>query len=1289
MQSFGSIFGEYLKGELLSFFENATVDDIKLDMESRTLRADIIGGVYIPYEKLSLAKREIADKLSLKKVQFEIKYDSTLLSNFAILDVISELKVKNAAVNGYFNECSCEYAENTATITLKYGGYDKLMEMGFDKTLKNEIKKQFGVLIDIKFDGVLETPDIEVLRPVVEKSAKNAPEKKPEKQKTPEKTVYNYKPKDGLPIYVESAKQFFGRTLKTDLKPIKNILPPTDAESGVPVCAWGEVFDSEIVSKPTKKGGIFVKAEFYISDGTNSICASLRKVFDSRYSADFEDDAKAFAKKISPIKDGACLIVNGVYSFDNWKNDFVLDVKAAATVEKYEETDTYDGEKRIELHCHTNMSVKDAVSSVSDIVKTAYKWGHKAIAITDHGVLQSFPVAAGTVSDIRKGGGDFKVIYGVEAYYIDDLKHDIKNRTAREMAHLRNHQIILVKNKVGLKNLYELVSDAHLRSYYGKPVTLRSDLDRLREGLIIGSACERGELYRAIVDGLDDKTLCEIADYYDYLEIQPLGNNEFMVRNSTLPDTTDKHGNVIKNRFRHVTDIEVIKNFNRKVVEIADKLGKPVVATGDVHFLKKSDGIIRQCIMAWQNFDDVEYQAPLYLKTTEEMLDDFSYFGDRAKEFVIDNPQKIAEMISPDIEPVPSKLHPPIIEGSDEELRRICQENAHRIYGEELPEIVKQRLDRELDAIISHGYSVMYMSAQKLVAYSESEGYLVGSRGSVGSSFAATMAGISEVNPLAPHYICENCKYSEFITDGSVGSGFDLPEKNCPVCGKPLNRDGHDIPFETFMGFKGDKVPDIDLNFSDEVQNKVQDYTKSLFGSENVFKAGTVSTVAKKTAYACALSYAEKMNLNLSKAELNRLADLVEKANVKTTTGQHPAGMIVVPRGESIYDYTPVQHPADDIKSDIVTTHFEFKYIHDTLLKLDELGHVVPTIYKYLEEYSGKPVTTVPMSDKAVYSLFVSPNALGVSAEDIDVETGTLCLPEFGTDMARNMLIDCKPATFADLLQISGLAHGRGVWVGNAKDLIDQKICTISNVIGTRDNIMVYLMHMGMSAERAFKITETVRKGAVHKGKISKEEWEKMEEDMRELGVPEWYIKSCAKIEYMFPKAHAAAYVVSALRIAWYKINRPLEFYCAYFTARPEDVDVKTVLKGRDAVKAEMARINSLGKEASDKEKSVAENLLIFNEMMARGIEVLPIDINHSHAVKYLPENGKMRLPFGALSGVGDAAAYGIYKAAKSGNFISREDFIREAGISKTVAEALAEMGALGDLPDTNQMTLF
>jgi len=732
-----------------------------------------------------------------------------------------------------------------------------------------------------------------------------------------------------------------------------------------------------------------------------------------------------------------------------------------------------------------------------------------------------------------------------------------------------------------------------------------------------------------------------------------------------------------------------LKDFNRKVVELADKLGKPVVATGDVHFLKKDDVIIRKILMAGQGFDDFDNQAPLYLKTTAEMLSDFDYFGDRAKEFVIDNPQKIADMVDGDVIPVPDGNYPPVIEGSDDLLREICWNNAHKTYGENVPEIVEKRLEKELNSIINNGFSIMYISAQKLVAYSEENGYLVGSRGSVGSSFVATMAGISEVNPLAPHYVCPKCCYSEFFTDGSVGSGFDLPEKNCPECGTPLNRDGHDIPFETFLGFKGDKVPDIDLNFSNEFQTQVQKYTESLFGSENVFKAGTISTVAEKTAFGFSKAYAEKKGITLSNAELNRLAKLVEKAQIKQTTGQHPAGMIVVPRDKTIFDFCPVQHPADDVNSDVVTTHFDFHSIHDTILKLDELGHVIPTTYKYLEEYSGIPVSEVSMSDPKVYSLFTSTEALGVTPEEIESQTGTYCIPEFGTAFVRGMLVDCKPKNFSDLLQISGLSHGTDVYLGNAKDLIENGTCTISEVIGTRDNIMVYLIHQGMEEGRAFKITETVRKGLVAKGAVSKEEWGAMEDDMRAVNVPEWYINSCYKIKYMFPKAHAAAYVTAAIRVAWYKVYRPLEFYCAYFTARPEDVDVPTIMQGRQAVKRYLADIKAKGKEATKKELDVYENMLIFNEMMARGIEVLPIDLNKSHAMKYVPENGKMRLPFGALGGVGEKAAYAIYETAQKGNFVSREDFQIEAGVSKTIIQNLSDLGAMNDLPDTNQISMF
>ena len=961
-----------------------------------------------------------------------------------------------------------------------------------------------------------------------------------------------------------------------------------------------------------------------------------------------------------------------------------------ALLQKYEETDSHEGEKRVELHCHTNMSAKDAVSSAADIVNRAYKWGHKAVAITDHGVVQSYPAAAGAVKSIRKGGGQFKVIYGVEAYFVDDINNDITGLNAKQIAKYRSHQIILVKNLTGLKNLYQLVSDAHLNNFKGKPITLRSKLDTLREGLIIGSACELGELYKAIVDEKPEEELLRIAEYYDYLEIQPIGNNAFMVRESMAPDKKDKKtGAVIPNRFRKVTSEEVIKDFNRKVVELADKLGKPVVATGDVHFLKKSDDIIRKILMAGQGFDDFDNQAPLYLKTTDEMLSDFDYFGERAKEFVIDNPNKIADMIDDDVIPVPDGNYPPVIEGSDDLLRNICWDNAHKLYGDPLPEVVEKRLDKELNSIINNGFSIMYISAQKLVAYSEENGYLVGSRGSVGSSFVATMAGISEVNPLPPHYVCPNCQHSEFFLKGEVGSGFDLPEKNCPKCGAPLNRNGHDIPFETFLGFKGDKVPDIDLNFSDEFQNSVQKYTETLFGRENVFKAGTISTVAEKTAFGFAKAYAEKKGVTLSNAELNRLASLVEKAQIKQTTGQHPAGMIIVPRDKTIYDFCPVQHPADDVNSDIITTHFDFHSIHDTILKLDELGHVVPTTYKYLEEYTGIPVNDVSMSDPEVYSLFTSTEALGVTPDEIESRTGTYCLPEFGTPFVREMLMVCKPKNFSDLLQISGLSHGTDVWLGNAKDLIDSGICTISEVIGTRDNIMVYLIHKGLEEGKAFKITETVRKGLVAKGKVSAEEWGAMEEEMRSHGVPEWYIDSCHKIKYMFPKAHAAAYVISALRLAWYKVHRPLEFYCAYFTARPEDVDVPTVIKGKAEVRRYLANIKAKGKEATKKELDVYNNMLIFNEMMSRGIEVLPIDISKSHAMKYVPEDGKMRLPFGALSGVGEKAAYSIYEAAQKGNFVSIEDFQIEAGVSKTIIQNLADLGAMNDLPDTNQISMF
>ena len=1280
---FSQIFDTGLSADISEIFGSTVIEKCSLDTDERALNAELKAEKYITAESRNELVNQLKNALKLNECHIACIFSEDALIPAACADIVAELKVKNAALNGYFNGAEFKLKNNNVKITLKFGGYDTITDCGFENAFKRIIKDRFGRDITVSFDGQLEKveidlPPAEPAQPVrrPERQTAEPRQSAPAHPAAPKKEI-KFEKREGRPengiVYLDNPQQFYGRGGISNHTRDMISITGDDTE----IACWGEVFGLETRDIKTKRGTDMTIVNFSFSDHTNSLNASL--FIDTHRMGD-----------IAPLKDGAFILVNGSYEFDNYKKDFVVKPRAMALLQKYTEKDEHEGEKRVELHCHTNMSAKDAVSSADAIVRQAYEWGHKAIAITDHGVVQAYPAAAGAVKAIRKSGGDFKVIYGVESYFVDDVNNDVKDLNAKQTAKFRYHQIILVKNLTGLKNLYKLVSEAHLHDFRGKPLTMRSKLDKLREGLILGSACEQGELYRAIIDEKPEDELLRIADYYDYLEIQPLGNNAFMVRESSYPDKKDKKtGAVIPNRFKKVTDFEVIKNFNRKVVELADKLGKPVVATGDVHFLKKSDDIIRKILMAGQGFEDFDNQAPLYLKTTDEMLADFDYFGERAREFVIDNPNKIADMVDGDVIPVPDGNYPPVIEGSDELLHDICWDTAHRTYGENLPEVVEKRLEKELNSIINNGFSIMYISAQKLVAYSEENGYLVGSRGSVGSSFAATMAGISEVNPLPPHYVCPECQYSEFFLKGEVGSGFDLPEKKCPKCGAQLNRNGHDIPFETFLGFKGDKVPDIDLNFSDEFQNSVQKYTETLFGSENVFKAGTISTVAEKTAYGFAKAYAEKKGITLSNAELNRLASLVEKAQIKQTTGQHPAGMIIVPKTNTIYDFCPIQHPADDVNSDIITTHFDFHSIHDTILKLDELGHVVPTTYKYLEEYTGIPVNDVSMSDPEVYSLFTSTKALGVEPDEIDSRTGTYCLPEFGTKFVREMLIDCQPKNFSDLLQISGLSHGTDVWLGNAKDLIDNGTCTISEVIGTRDNIMVYLIHKGLEEGRAFKITETVRKGLVAKGKVSAEDWSAMEDDMRSHGVPEWYIESCHKIKYMFPKAHAAAYVISALRLAWYKVHRPLEFYCAYFTARPEDVDVPTIMQGKQAVRQYLQNIKAKGKEASKKELDVYNNMLIFNEMMSRGIEVLPIDIKHSHAMKYLPENGRMRLPFGALSGVGEKAAYSIYEAAQKGDFISREDFQIEAGVSKTIIQNLADLGAMNELPDTNQISMF
>ena len=1010
------IFEKVISKELMEALPNGRVTKCEVLSDSRIMNVSLEFDVYVPLWVINKLKGEIFGALKLNDIHLSASFKGDTLCGEACKDMVDELRVKNGLLNGFFSGAEYTLEGDTLKIDMKIGGLKTVLEAGFEKQFTGLCKEKFGRDINLEFTGKTESDEI-FIPPATEQTYSSQQKSFSPKPKAavnePIKSKVQYldPPGDGLPIYLNSARLFYGK-LPSDAVPMKMIDISPEPQQ---IFVWGEIGDYK--ADLTKKGDKY-RVSFAISDYTNSLCVKMLMDKDK-------------LGRISSVFNGNKILLLGDYAFDDWEKCFVINrVRGMAVVDSYDIMDNAE-EKRVELHCHTNMSTKDAVSSAADIINRAHTWGHKAVAITDHGVVQSYPTAAGAIKKIRKTDSEFKVIYGVEAYFADDTKGETDITKLK-----RYHQIILVKNAVGLKNLYELVSNAHVKDFYKRPVTRKSEILKHREGLIIGSACEAGDLYQAIIHGASDEELLEIAKFYDYLEIQPLGNNEFMVRKSSEPDKVSKKGVVTKNAYRHITSIEVIKDFNRKVVELADKLGIPVVATGDVHFLSKDDALIRKILLAAQDYPDFDKQAPLYLKTTDEMLEDFSYFGDRAKEFVIDNPNKIADMVEKDIIPVPEESCPPVIEGSDDLLRDICWEKSKNTYEFEgkLPEIVEKRLAKELNSIISNGFSIMYISAQKLVAFSEENGYLVGSRGSVGSSFVATMAGISEVNPLPPHYYCPKCRFSQFFKSSEVGSGFDLPEKNCPNCGTPLKRDGHDIPFETFLGFKGDKVPDIDLNFSDEYQSEVQKYTETLFGKENVYKAGTISTIAEKTAYGYVKAYCEKMAITLSNAEMNRLAKKVEGAKIKATSGQHPAGMVIVPRNYSIYDFCPIQHPADDPKSDILTTHFDFHSIHDTLLKLDELGHVVPTIYKYLEEYSesGTSVSDVSMSDPSVYSLFTSTEALGVTPEQIDSKTGTYGIPEFGTQFVRGMLLDCKPKNFAALVQISGLSHGTDVWLGNA-----------------------------------------------------------------------------------------------------------------------------------------------------------------------------------------------------------------------------------------------------------------
>lgn len=831
------------------------------------------------------------------------------------------------------------------------------------------------------------------------------------------------------------------------------------------------------------------------------------------------------------------------------------------------------------------------------------------------------------------------------------------------------HAIILAKNNTGRVNLYKLISESHLTYYAKRPRVPKSLFQKCREGLILGSACEAGELYRALLDEKSDADVARIVNFYDYLEIQPSGNNKFMIN---------------EEKIRNINSIEDIQEVNKRIVALGEQYNKPVVATCDVHFLDPEDEVYRRIIMAGKGFKDSDDQAPLYLRTTEEMLEEFQYLGsDKAEEVVITNTNLIADQIET-ISPVRPDKCAPVIPDSDKTLTDICYNKAHEMYGEELPTIVEERLKKELNSIITNGFAVMYIIAQKLVWKSVEDGYLVGSRGSVGSSLVAFMAGITEVNALSPHYYCMKCHYNDFnspdVKAYTGKAGCDMPDKTCPVCGEPLEKDGFDIPFETFLGFKGDKEPDIDLNFSGEYQSKAHKYTEVIFGAGQTFRAGTIGTLADKTAFGYVKNYYEERGSKKRTCEINRI--VTGCTGIRRSTGQHPGGIIVLPLGEEINSFTPVQHPANDMTTDTVTTHFDYHSIDHNLLKLDILGHDDPTMIRMLQDLTGVDPTTIPLDDPQVMSLFQNTNALGITPEQIDgCLLGALGIPEFGTEFAMQMLLDTKPTSFSDLVRIAGLAHGTDVWLGNAQTLIKEGKATISTAICTRDDIMLYLIEMGVESSLAFTIMESVRKGKGLKPE--------MEEAMLAANVPDWYIWSCKKIKYMFPKAHAAAYVMMAWRIAYCKVNYPLAYYAAFFSIRASAFSYELMCQGQKHLESVMADYKRRSDVLSKKEQDAARDMKVVQEMYARGFDFVPIDIFSAQSRSFQVVDDKIMPSLNSIDGLGEKAADAIVEAAKDGPFLSKDDFRQRTKVSKTVVDLMDDLKLLGDLPESNQISLF
>ena len=1299
--------------------------------------------------------------------------------------------------------------------------YEKLKKNNIEEVIRNILLEELGIDYEVKVEKAIgEKIDKKKLIEKTDKEIEDLIKELDFDVKEEHDEEEGYVIKDEYDEHM-----IYGEDVNSLVHPIKDL-----NQNSKTVAIVGEIFHIE--NKELRNGKIL--SIMSITDNTSSINCKL-------FLNDLNKD-----KILNAVKEGSYVKIKGDVLFDTYQRELTMTISGIRAEVKPQREDTCKKGKRVELHAHTQMSSMDALCSTKKLVKQAAAWGHKAIAITDHGVVQAFPEAM----DAGKSN-NIKILYGVEGYLVEDNAPVIKNandeslsqtfvvfdlettgfsnkndkiteigavkienfkvvdrfsqlinpqkdisykvqeltgitndlikdkptieevlpkfiefigdsvmvahnadfdmgfmqqkcreqniefkntsvdtltlaRTllphmkrfrlnliAKELgvpllnhhravddaeatAHIfikflemiqkrggeklsdintilgnidytkltTNHITLIAKNQAGIKNLYKIVSDAHINHYHRAPRILKSVLEQYKEGIIVGSACEAGEVFQAVKQNKSEEELERIISLYDYIEVMPIDNNRFMI---------DKG---------EVEDEEELRELNKRLIEVAKKFGKIPVATGDVHFIDKHEAVFRKVLKYSQGFKVDEEETYLHFRTTDEMLEEFKYLGeDLAYEVVVENTNKVADMVEK-VLPIPNETFPPRIEGSDKELRDMCNAKAERIYGSPLPDVVRKRLDRELNSIINNGYAVMYIIAQKLVTKSLADGYLVGSRGSVGSSLAATMSDITEVNPLPAHYVCENpdCKYSYFYEIGEWGSGADLPDKDCPKCGRPLKKDGHDIPFEVFLGFEGDKEPDIDLNFSGSYQPVIHKYTEVLFGEGHTYKAGTIGTVAEKTAFGYAKKFVEENDLNSTSAEVLRLANGC--TGVKRTTGQHPGGIMVIPDYKDVYDITPIQYPANDPSCGVITTHFDYHSISGRILKLDILGHDVPTIIRMIEDITGKIATEIPLDDKETMSLFTSTEALGVTPEEINCPIGCLAIPEFGTKFVRQMLLDTKPKTFAELVRISGLSHGTDVWLNNAQDLVVEGTVEFKEVISTRDDIMNYLIFKGLPPKMAFTIMESVRKGKGLKPEFI--------EEMKKNDVPDWYIGSCQKIKYMFPKAHAVAYVMMSFRLAYYKVHYPEAFYATYFTMKAEDFDADLIVKGLDAIKNKMDEITSMGNDATAKEKNMLTVLEVAYEMYARGIKILPVDIYESDAKEFKVVGEKQILPpMIALQGVGENAAIHIQQERENGEFISKEDLQKRTKISKTVIETLTIHGSLDNMSEKNQLSLF